>query len=350
MYKNILWCSILLSVFASCKQPNIASTQNTTPLQYAKLFKISGDTLFTLNTKNWLGTKLHHTNKPLRIIVLSTVFAGFIEALEQTNSIIGVDNINFYSDSIIWENYKNGKITEVGEEGLINIEKVLSLKPDYLIVSTFGSDKLNRYQQLEAKGIKIIYCNNFKENTPLARAEWIKAFGSIYGLYPKADSIFTQIANEYNFIKNKVKTNRPKVLTDAPFGDIWYIPGGNSYTAQLINDAGGKYIFDYKTKSYSFPLSLEEVLQEARNADYWINVNQFKNTEQIENFDKRLTIINAFINKKIYNHDKQDNSRGGNPFWESGAVYPNLILSDLYNIFYQDKTENKRMYYYRQLE
>jgi len=41
---------------------------------------------------------------------------------------------------------------------------------------------------------------------------------------------------------------------------------------------------------------------------------------------------------------------GGNDFWESGVVHPDLILKDLISIFHPEIAGQQTLYYYRKLE
>ena len=51
---------------------------------------------------------------------------------------------------------------------------------------------------------------------------------------------------------------------------VWYLPGGASYQAKIIEDAGGKYIWADDKSAGSLNLSYEEVLAKAHNADIWL--------------------------------------------------------------------------------
>jgi iron complex transport system substrate-binding protein len=48
----------------------------------------------------------------------------------------------------------------------------------------------------------------------------------------------------------------------------------------------------------------------------------------------------------IYNNTLRTNSEGGNDFWESGAVRPDLVLEDLVKIF---ASEPGKLHYYLEL-
>lgn len=308
-----------------------------------------------LQDTQWNYTFKKKGHKP-KIVVLSTVFAGLLELLNQQASIVGVEQIKFYSDVTLLQQHKENKTIEVGEETQLELERILTLKPDILVCNSESFLSSAQGQRLTRAGIKVIYCNNFKESHPLARAEWIKFFGALTGELSKADSVFEQVKNNYNNtlklaqqqatnLKNK-GLQSPLVLAEALFGDTWFVPGGKSYTAQLIEDAGGHYCFKHLQPLFTYPKSLEDVLQVAQEADVWININQFKSSEEMLQQDKRYALFKAFKNKKLYNNNKQENKFGGNAFWESGVGRPDLILKDLYTIFNEPQVDVNQLQFY----
>lgn len=350
------FCLILFLCVSGCINTKIKDNTEKhifLPVEYSKLFAISqygnAQILYYIANKDTQKVTINSTITKPRIAVLSTVFAGFLEALQMQSSIVAVDNIKYYNDSIILNNFKLKNTIEIGEEGQLQIEKIIALKPDYLIVSTFGSSQKEEYKTLEKFGIKIIYCDNFKEQHPLARAEWLKFFGVITHRYQYSDSIFNIIANNYNQIKNSnIIPLKPKIMADAPFGDNWFVAGGNSFTAKLIEDAGGVYLFKHKTPLFSYSLHLEEVLQTAQNADIWIHTNQYKTKQELVNADKRYQLFKPYTINTIFNNNKQENNTGGNAFWEIGAARPDWILEDLKTIFNQPFT-NKKLHFYQKV-
>ena len=62
----------------------------------------------------------------------------------------------------------------------------------------------------------------------------------------------------------------PRVWLDLPWQSTWYVPGGSSYLATLIADAGGDYPLRHNTQAGSLPLPLERAWQYAQKADVWV--------------------------------------------------------------------------------
>ncbi|MCC6817277.1 MAG: ABC transporter substrate-binding protein [Bacteroidia bacterium] len=310
-----------------------------------QLFYVDGkDTLWSLKESD-LPSKC-------KIAVLSSVFAGFIEELNCQSSIIAVDNINYFNDSVVLDRFNQGLIQEIGEEGQLKLEAIIKLNPDVLVCSSITFKDKSLVKRLTKSGIRLLFCDNFKEQHPLARAEWIKFFGFICHQHQLADSVFRVIEKNYLNLQNQNKNqgNPPLVLTDALYQGVWNVPGANSYTAQLIKDAGGIYAFNDKSDFYTYPLNLETVLKKASNADVWIHVNQFKSLNEMSMADPRYILFNPFSNHRVFNYNKRENISGGNDFWEKGVVRADWVLNDLSIIFQNDKNNFPNLYFYTCLD
>ncbi len=309
--------------------------------------------LYFVNNSDTTWSLRNDELKPnLKLAVLSSVFAGYIELLEKQDQIIAVDNYKYYCDSILSRFFIQKKVTEVGEEGQINLNKLLLSKPNVLISSSFLAQDKSLTKRLENSGVKVVFCDNFKEQNPLARAEWIKLFGFLFNCQSKADSLFDHVVAAYQKQVSHISPNlkKPLVLTDALYSDVWNVPGGNSYTARLIEDANGSYVFAEKRDLFSYPLSLELVLKKAQYAEVWIHVNQYKTKDELYKANNRYALLNVFKQSKIYNNNKRENKFGGNDFWEMGVVRPDLVLKDLISIFKNPNISEEKLYFYTRVD
>lgn len=357
LYTSIV-CFILLSACVQ-KQEQIKTEHPIAyvKVEYSKMFGIAKfkeySQLFFLNNSDttW-SLRNDEVSQDLKVAVLSSVFAGYIECLNKQEQIIAVDNFKYYCDSFLCNQFALQKAIEIGEEGQINLNKLLLSKPNVLISSSFlGQDK-SLIKRLKTSGIQVVFCDNFKEQNPLARAEWIKLFGFLFNCQSKADSLFNNIVDSYQKQRINIDTNskRPMVLTDALYSDVWNVPGGNSYTAKLIDDANGLYVFADKKDLFSYPLSLELVLKRAQNCDVWIHVNQYKTKDELYQANNRYALLNVFKQSKIYNNNKRENKFGGNDFWEIGVVRPDLVLKDLISIFKNPNISEEKLYFYTRVD
>ncbi len=286
-----------------------------------------------------------------KIIVLSTTHIGYIAALGKEKSIIGVSGKDFIYNPIVRKGISEGKVFDIGFAPAIAYEKILEMDPDVVLLYGLGSSISGIAQRLMESGIKSLIIAEYLENDPLRKMEWIKVIASLYGSADKADSLLNYSKNEYERLAAKVRNRaiKPRVLMGLPWKDIWYMSAGNSITAQYIRDAGGKYLWDENEGTEFIPLDLESAFSRALSGDIWINAGSARSLKEIEEIDKRFTLLPAYLSGEVYNNNARLNEFGGNDFWESGVVHPELILRDLIKIFHPDLAEVNEFVYYRKL-
>ena len=179
-----------------------------------------------------------------RIVVTSTTHIPSLELLTEEQTLVGFPGIDYISSEKTRELIDNGNIRELGKYESINTEVLLELSPDAVI--GFGIDNDNKtFETIKKSNIPVIYNGDWVENSPLAKAEWIKFFGILYNKEKQADSIFNTIEESYIEAKKlAAKVNyQPTILSGAMHNDIWYLPNGSSTEAQLLSDANTNYLF-----------------------------------------------------------------------------------------------------------
>jgi iron complex transport system substrate-binding protein len=288
---------------------------------------------------------------PKRIAVLSTTHLPYLEALGLLDRVVAVDQAKRIHNAYIIQGVQEGRIVEVGDGQGLNYERLLAAKPDVVIRSGSGSAAQDANPKLDELGIRHIVNVEWRETTPLGRAEWIKFFGALFGKLPKADSVFTQIEKRYAKAKAIAQgvQQKPTVFTGRSWRGTWYVPGGQSFAAHFIADAGGQYVWADQTGSGSAPLKLEAVFARAAGADVWLNMDEFTTEAAMLQEDPRYAKFKAFAQHQLYNHNKRLNPSGGDDYWERGMLEPDVILTDLVKIFHPQLVPQHTLQYYRQL-
>ena len=286
-----------------------------------------------------------------RIICMSTSHLGFIDALGETNSVVGVSGADYVSNAEIITNYKAKSVVDVGYGQNLNYEIILKQQPDLVMLYGVDSDVITSVAKLEELGVPVIINAEYLEESPLGKAEWIRFIGALYDKQADAEKYFNEIEEDYNSLKELAseKNVKPKILVGSPYRDSWWIPGGNSYLANLINDAGGDYLGKDNPSHESYVISFENALTFGNEADIWINPGLLSSRHEIIATDRRFANFKVFNNGRIFNNINKMSENGGNDFWESGTVYPNLILRDLISVFYPG-TINEEMIYYKEVK
>jgi iron complex transport system substrate-binding protein len=291
---------------------------------------------------------------PLRkIICMSTTHIAMISALGEENSIAGISGSNFPFSQSLNEKIEKGLIQDVGYEANLNKELILKISPDLVMMYGIGSESNSYTGKIKELGIQILFNADYLETDPLGKAEWIKLFGALYCKEDLAGSIFNSEADSYNELKSYISGNinvRPKVMLGLPFRDIWYISPGNSFINRLIEDAGGDYLWKNSVSSFSMPFGIENVYMNALHADYWLNIGAVKSKDEIVVVDPRLDDLPCFRTGNLFNNNKRLTKKGGNDYWESGALHPHRILKDIAAILHPDLFDGYDLFFYRIIE
>jgi iron complex transport system substrate-binding protein len=287
-----------------------------------------------------------------KIICMSTTHIAMISALGEEKSIVGVSGTNFiYSPELI-RNVEKGSVVDVGYEANLNKELILKISPDLIMIYGIGSESAGYVGKLKELGIKIIINADYLETDPLSRTEWIKLFGALYCKENLADSIYKSEVDKYKKLKLFVDQNarsRPKVLLGLPFKDTWYISPGNSFISKLITDAGGDYLWKDTESSVSMPYGIENVYLRGMKADFWLNTGTVSSRDEILNIDQRMNDLPCFKNDNLFNNNNRTTIDGGNDYWESGSLYPHLILKDIATILHPELFSEHELTYYRKI-
>ncbi len=280
------------------------------------------DTLFvTVPVKKFVATSVTHL-QPLKEL-------GVLDKLQ------GFTDTKYIADPEIIARVKRGEILDVGHANAMDMEKLLQLSPDLIFMFASGPED-QQDDLLKRHGITPVYVAEWMETHPLGRAEWIKFFGIFFGKEKQAVDIFEKIKNNYLRLFSGVsKTGRkPKIFQGGRFGDKWYVPGGRSWAAQLIRDAGGEYLID-NHETASTLLNNEQALLLLEQADIWFNPGTWQSMEQILKEFPQVKNIRVFNQNQIYSAYTRKNSAGKNEFFEKSVLHPEYLLDDYRKIFEQ---------------
>ena len=318
-----------------------------------------------------------------RVVALSSAQVGFLLRLELMDRIAAVGEGKYVADSALYVRVQKGETAEVGNGTSISLEKILAARPDLVMDFATGGSQ-DDYERINSLGIPLMLTSEWQEEHPLAKIEWIKLFGKLFGVEALADSIYEQSKREYlkasggvaggqhleqsslvrmatrvggnparggseqqRVSEGETSPNKseveiaspsarndtvpcPRVIAGMNYGGVWYAPGGNSFTAHLIKDAGGCYLWASDT-SRELTFTLEEIMLVADSADVWVNPGAFASAEDMLAAEPRIKHIRAFREKRVCQNDGRKGPGGGNDFYESAVAYPAELLQSLRN-------------------
>lgn len=283
-------------------------------------FKDKKYRFFVSNSTNESQTNAIAVQEGENLAVLSSTHIGMLAVLDLEGKITAVSDQKYVYNPKVKKALHQGKVVSLGDESQVSIEKLLKSKAKIIVYSAF-SGSFSKEDQLKQLKITCIPDFDWRENTPLGRAEWLLLFAALEGKLEKGMQQFQAIKKNYLSAVRLVK-NPKKVLVGNVTGDYWYAPAGESYMAFLMKDAGLDYLFAASKGTGSLSLSMEEIVQKSEKADLWLNPG-FPSRQQLVNANPKARFLSVFKQGKIYcyTHDS-------NKFWEMSAVQPDLVLKD----------------------
>ena len=284
-----------------------------------------------------------------RVVCMSSSHITMLDAIGGVESVVGVSGKDFVSNPYIVANRHS--IADVGYDGNINFELLVAQRPD--IVLLYGvTGACTMQSKLDELGISYIYIGEYVEEDPLGKTEWLIAIAEIVGCREQGIAYFTEVPQRYNHLKAMAAAATsplPRVMLNTPYADSWFMPSTTSYLARLIADAGGDYIYKKNTSNHSVPIDIEEAALLTTEADIWLHVEGVSSLKDLRQQYPKFAKMPCVQRGEVYNCDKRKVTGGGNDYWESGVVQPDVILRDLIKVFHPELI-SEELVYYRKIE
>ena len=326
---------ILISflLFISCKK-NQPETLDSWEKISEKVRFLEDKHVFTLKSGTFNYT-FDKTKMPFRkIVMLNASLVGYIAELGEEQRIIGVAGKQYIYSEKIHQLIQENKIEDVGSDQKYNVEKILALKPDVVFTNYISSFE-NTYDILRKNGIQLVFLDEYLEQQPLEKAAYLKVFGKLLGVEEKAQQKYIEIEKNYHALKQKAQTAKetPEVLVNEMYGNQWFMAGGKTFVANYLRDAHARYILRDTESDRSIPMSFEEVLSKAQNAQFWVNAGNHQTRKELLAINPSYEKIPAFSRGYVYSINARQKGNA-NDYFESGVVRADWVLKDYIIIFH----------------
>lgn len=348
MKLNFLLFIAFLSVIC-CKQEPKISQNNVVSLSSKLNYKENNGNIHVESGKFKYDFKTNQL--PLKkVILLNASLLGYISGIDAENTVIGVSSPEYIFSDKIQNLIKDGKIQNVGNEQKYDVEKIIALKPDAIFTNYIASFD-NTYQLLKNNGIQVVFLDEYMEQKPLEKTAYIKLFGKLFGKEKLAEKKYAEIEKNYKELKKIALTSKSKpiVLANEMYGDIWYLPGGKTFTANYIADANANYILKDNSDEKAVTMSFEEVFAKSKQTQYWVNAGNHVSKQELLNINPFYGKLEVFNKGKIYGVNAKEKQKS-NDFFESGVVRSDLILKDYIKIFHPELLPNYNLTFLKELK
>jgi iron complex transport system substrate-binding protein len=286
------------------------------------------------------------------IVTMSTSYLPFLDELGLLDRLVGLDDATYVSNPTVLQMAAEGKLVTIGYGASVNVEQALELDPDVIMTYGSGMPEYDAFPALQQAGLKVVINAEWMDTSPLGRAEWGKFIAAFFNQEAAAEAIFLDKVKAYTRLAALVAdvTEKPTVFTGTAYQGTWTVPGGNSFAAAFLRDAGATYLWADDPSTGSLYLSFEAVFEKAQNADFWLNVGFVGTLEDLKALDPRYAEFAAFQNGNVWNNDAKVSPNGGNDYYESAVAHPEVVLADLIKIFHPDLLPDHELVYYRQVK
>lgn len=311
--------------------------------EYASYFEVQDSIVKVISPYDRSIDTLRVSEPMFRIICMSSSSVAALSAIGAGEAVSAVSGLRYMTDKGLHER----GVPDIGYENSLDYETILSLNPDILVAYTVAGTEPQYLSKLRSLGIRVLVIHDHLEQHPLARAEYVRLFGALTGRLDAADSVFSAVRDRYESLAASVGSNEPvKVLMNIPYGDAWYIPGAENYMSRLVDDAGGEVLGTEPGESRSRVVSMEEAYALSLDADMWLNPGHCRSVSELVSthhfFDRFGPVVKGL---PVYNNTLRTTEEGGNDFWETGAVRPDLILEDLVSIFSETPSDSLNYFF-----
>ena len=276
-------------------------------------------------------------------VVYSSVHARVMRELGGINAVKGVADAGYFTMPEIVDGLKNGRVVDVGNSMSPDVERIVALSPDAIMVSPFQNAG---HGAIATLGVPVVECADYMEETPLGRAEWVKFIGELTGRRAVADSIYNKVKTDYRALASLVPddVHRPMVITEKVADGVWYVPGGKSYMARMLADAGAVYPWVDDTSAGSLQLDFPTVFNKAHDADFWLirNYGQELTLDALRSDYKPNSEFKAFTHGGVYACNTAEST-----LFEDFPFHPESLLREYINIFHPGLTGDSTLVYYR---
>jgi len=350
-YSRLFFVAVVLLALSACTSAvKVNDRQDDRQAQLLTMEQGNGFTLVTV-ANPWKGGVLHRyvlvprdaelphdlpegtiVRTPVkRALVYSSVHTSLLRELGAIDAVRGIVDRQYFVDSLLLADVDAGQVADCGNSMNPTVEKVIDMQPDAILLSPYQDASYGQITQLD---IPIIECADYLEYDPLGRAEWMKFYGLLVGQRERADSLYDAVVNAYDDVKQVAAqaASRPTVVTEMVISGVWSVPGGQSYMARIIRDAGGDYLWADDDNTGSLSLDFNQVLARAQQADYWFlkwtNINSLKDLQGAYELNKEME---AFKNKRVYVCDTEKSR-----FFDRVPFHPDLLLREFAAIMHPE--------------
>ena len=261
---------------------------------------------------------------PNSINCQSSTHLAYIDFLNELVRVSGVCGLGYIHQGEVLSQLESNHANEVCLGENIQLESVLATDVDLFMVYPFAKTDANN---LDAHGVKTFMIAEYLETSPLARLEWLKVYGVLFGKEREAEEYFNQVDKNYSsLVQPSVDTNLSFIF-NLPFGDAWYTPSANSLIVTLLEDAGLSYLYADEKGTENIAHPQEEIWSDGTRAAYWVIIADRPKDFSLEQLIAENPVYETF--SSVINQQVIFCNTASSDYFLKGVLEPDVMLKDL---------------------
>ena len=237
---------------------------------------------------------------------------------------------------------QEGKIAYAGKYSVPDYEQILAANCGLAFENTMIYHTPEVKEQLERFGIPVLVERSSYEGSPLARMEWIKLVGILLGKEEDAERVFSEQVERVAPLMDQPSTEKTAAFFSITANNLANVRKGGDYIAQMIEMAGGEYVFSDLTDNgnslSTMNLPLEDFYAGAKDADFLIYNSTVEGiVETREQLIAKCSLLADF--KAVQNGNVWCTNKS---FFQQSMELADLIL-DMHTVFTEEDPDESSL-------
>ncbi len=237
---------------------------------------------------------------------------------------------------------QEGKIAYAGKYSAPDYEQILAANCGLAFENTMIYHTPEVKEQLERFGIPVLVERSSYEGSPLARMEWIKLVGILLGKEEDAERVFSEQVERVAPLMDQPSTEKTAAFFSITANNLANVRKGGDYIAQMIEMAGGEYVFSDLTDNgnslSTMNLPLEDFYAGAKDADFLIYNSTVEGiVETREQLIAKCSLLADF--KAVQNGNVWCTNKS---FFQQSMELADLIL-DMHTVFTEEDPDESSL-------
>ncbi|RYX92189.1 MAG: ABC transporter substrate-binding protein [Comamonadaceae bacterium] len=268
-----------------------------------------------------------------RLVTGNSAMLGALDELGLVDRLYGAESTRSTTVPAVRERVAKGLVHDMWGYGHASIEPVMSVQADVYLSFYSAYPQGNMHPRLWELGVGAIPQADHHEPHPLGRAEWLKLLALLTNREQSANDQFARIEADYDRLVARTRDlplRTPVMAGFAAGRDSFEVFGGGNQRAQLIHDAGGRYVLDDEARTSSLLYrSFENVYARGSDAPVWLGtLGGQPSVEALVATNALHGWFRAAKTHQVHAWDRGYTGAWSFPFQDQGMTRPHIQLAE----------------------